>query len=40
MTTNNDMANLFNHGANVGNLVLVLLVVVVGIIKPFGAIMV
>lgn len=40
MTTINTMTNLFNRGANVGNLVLVLLIVVVGITKPLGAVMV
>lgn len=40
MVTINDIISLFNRGANVGNLVLVLLIVVIGIIKPAGAIMV
>ena len=40
MITFNDMTNHFNRGANVGNLVLVLLIVVTGILKPAGAIMV
>lgn len=37
MATNNDMTNQFDRDANVGNLVLVLLIVVSGIIKPAGA---
>mgnify|MGYP001171398004 CR=1 FL=1 len=40
MVTFNDMTNLFGRGANVVNLVLVLLIVLVGICKPSGAIMV
>ena len=35
-----DMANHFNRAANVGNLVLVLLIVITGVLKPAGAIMV
>ena len=40
MATINDMTNRFDRGANVGNLVLVLLIVVTVIIKPAGACMV
>jgi len=40
MASNNDMTYRFNHSANVGNRVLVLLIVVLGIIKPAGASMV
>lgn len=40
MVTVNDKTSLFTHAANVGNLVLVLLIVLVGVIKPSGAIMV
>ena len=40
MTAFNGMAKQFNPGANVGNLLFVLVVVLTGIIKPAGAIMV
>ncbi len=40
MKTSNDMTSLFTRGANVGNLVLGLLIVLVGIYKPSGASMV
>ncbi len=40
MITSNDMTSLFNRTANVGNSVLVLLIVLVGIYKPSGAAMV
>lgn len=40
MTVLHDITNHFNRGANVGNLVLVLLIVVIGLIKPAGASMV
>ncbi len=40
MTVLHDITNHFNRGANVGNPVLVLLIVVIGILKPEGAIMV
>ena len=40
MVTFNDMTNRFTPNANVGNLVYVLLIVVILIIKPAGAIMV
>ena len=40
MTLFNDITNHLNRSANVGNLVLVLLIVVTGILKPAGAIMV
>lgn len=39
MTSFNAITNQFNRGANVGNLVFVLLSVVIGIIKPAGALM-
>lgn len=35
----NDMANQFIPSANVGNLVLVLIIVVTGLLKPAGAFM-
>ncbi len=37
MNTANDMTSLFTRAANVGNLILVLLIVLVGICKPSGA---
>jgi hypothetical protein len=40
MTAQYDITNHFNRGANVGNLVFVLLIVVIGLIKPAGASMV
>lgn len=40
MITTNDMINRFIPGANVGNLVNLLLVVIIVIIKPAGAFMV
>jgi hypothetical protein len=40
MVTFNDITTRFTLVANVGNLVLVLLIVVIGILKPAGAIMV
>lgn len=40
MVRYNDITNHFDRAANVGNLVLVLLVVINGIIKPAGARMV
>ena len=40
MVTLNDMTNQLTHSANVGNLVFVLLIVVILITEPIGAIMV
>jgi hypothetical protein len=40
MVTSNNMSNQFLPYANVGNTVIVLIIVLVGIIKPAGAFMV
>jgi hypothetical protein len=40
MVTFNDMSNHFTRYANVGNLVIVLIIVLIGLIKPAGASMV
>ena len=40
MVMSDNITNRFVHGANVGNLVYVLLIVLTVIIKPIGAIMV
>jgi hypothetical protein len=40
MVNINDMTNRFTRSANVGNLVYVLLIVVILLLKPAGAIMV
>jgi hypothetical protein len=40
MVTVNDMSSQFTRYANVGNLVIVLIIVLIGLIKPAGASMV